>query len=406
MPRAASSASLHAGIARLRKKWSLPPTKVQGRRDLGRRGAGGDHRGREVAQQHQRAGPVAVVGLVAHLQHLGEDPGHVDGPGGADGVAEQRAEHVAHPAQPVEDLGPVGAVPQHLAEPLVQRAEGPTSRRQVLEHEHPHRRRDDPRHRPHRGPVVARLEGDRGAPLEEGYGVLRVGDQALEGRGSHQRAAQRTGGVRPGDRRAGVQELAGLQAEQLRGRSDVDELGAHVEDGGERAPVGLAAQRVGRDGGQVGLGAGHRRAPVHAGDRHRLVGEGVGEEVGADVGDVARSSAGSVEEGHRTVGGRGVGEVHLGAGGARARRPGRRAPAGRGPCRRRRRPPARCRRRRRPRGPAARRGRAPRRGRGRRRAARPRWRGRPRPGPAPPAGGWGRSSGGPGRGCTRRRRSR
>ena len=32
MPRAASSASLQAGIARLRKKWSLPPTK---RSDLG-----------------------------------------------------------------------------------------------------------------------------------------------------------------------------------------------------------------------------------------------------------------------------------------------------------------------------------------------------------------------------------
>ena len=37
-----------------------------------------DHRRGEVAQQHQRAGAVAVVGLVAHLQHLGEDAGDVD----------------------------------------------------------------------------------------------------------------------------------------------------------------------------------------------------------------------------------------------------------------------------------------------------------------------------------------
>ena len=83
-----------------------------------------DHRGGEVAQQHQRAGAVAVVRLVAHLEHLGEDPGHVDRTGvdGADRGLQQRAEHLAHPAQPGEHVGPVGAVPQHLAEALVERA--------------------------------------------------------------------------------------------------------------------------------------------------------------------------------------------------------------------------------------------------------------------------------------------
>ena len=126
--------------------------------------AGGHHRRGQVAQQHQRAGAVAVVRLVAHLQHLGEDPGDVDRPGRPHRVAEQRAEDRRHPPQPVEHLGPVGAVPQHLAEPLVERAVRAPSRRRVLEHEHPHRRRHHAGHRADRAAVVARLEGDRPRP--------------------------------------------------------------------------------------------------------------------------------------------------------------------------------------------------------------------------------------------------
>jgi hypothetical protein len=40
---------------------------------VGGRGIEGDERGQQVAQDHQRTGPVAVVPLVAHLQHLGDD---------------------------------------------------------------------------------------------------------------------------------------------------------------------------------------------------------------------------------------------------------------------------------------------------------------------------------------------
>ena len=58
--------------------------------------------------------------------------------------------------------------------------------------------------------------------------------------------------------------------------------------------VGVDPARVGGDGGQVGLGARHRRAPVDALDGDGLAGHGVGEHVGADGDDGgARSSCGS-----------------------------------------------------------------------------------------------------------------
>jgi hypothetical protein len=58
-------ASLHAGMPTLRKD--------------------------EIAQKHECAGPVAVVRLVAHLDHLSEDRGHVDRPAPADRRLQRRA---------------------------------------------------------------------------------------------------------------------------------------------------------------------------------------------------------------------------------------------------------------------------------------------------------------------------
>ena len=140
------------------------------------------------------------------------------------------------------------------------------------------------------GPTAPRwwhgLERDRRAGLEERDRVLGVVDQALERGAAHQRAAQRAGGAVPVDRRAGVQELAGLEAEQLGRGRDVDERRLDAEHRGQRLRVGVAAPRVGGHGGQVGLGAGHRRAPVDAGDVDGLGGHGVGEQVGADADDV------------------------------------------------------------------------------------------------------------------------
>ena len=226
------------------------------------------------------------MGLVAHLQHLGEDAGHVDrARARAYGGLEQRPEHLAHPAQPLEHLGSVGAVAQHLAETLVERAERTPTGAGVLQHPHPHRRGDHAGHRPDGAAVVAGLERDRGARLEERDGVLGVVDQPLEGGAAHQRAAQRAGRAVPADRRAGVQELTGLEPEHLGGRRDVDERGLDLEHRGQRAGVGVGAQRVGGHRDQVVLGAGHRRAPVDAGDRHGLGLDGGGEQVGADGDD-------------------------------------------------------------------------------------------------------------------------
>ena len=258
--------------------------------------ATGHHRGGEVAQQHQGAGAVAVVGLVAHLQHLGEDAGDVDRSRAAHRLLQQRTEHVAHPPQPGQHLRTVGAVPQHLAEALVERAVGTPARGGVLEREHPHAGRDDAGHRPDRRSVVARLERDARAGLEERGGVLGVVDQSLERGAAHQRAAHRTGRAVPADRRAGVQELAGLEPEQLAGRCDVDQGRGDAEHRGQGALVGVAPQRVGGHRREVGLGAGHRRAPVDPGHPDRLLGHRVGEQVRADVDDGLRGGHGGAHD--------------------------------------------------------------------------------------------------------------
>ena len=85
----------------------------------------------------------------------------------------------------------------------------------------------------------------------------------------------------PLDRRAGVQELALLEAEHLGGGRDVDEVGRDAEHRLDRAAVGVGAAGVGGDRREVGLGARHRRAPVDALDVDGLTRHGVGEHVGA-----------------------------------------------------------------------------------------------------------------------------
>ncbi len=277
---------------------------------VGRVDTGGDHGRGEVAQHHQRAGPVAVVGLVAHLQHLGEDAGDVDAARGAHRLLQQRREHVAHPAQPLDDVGGVGAVAQHLAEPLVERAVGTPPGGPVLEHPDPHARRGDAGHRSDRGVVVAGVEADLVTALEQRGRVVGVVDQSFEGGRSQQGAAHRAGGSLPGDRRTGVQELSALEAEHLRRRRDVDQVGGHAEHRLEGALVGRLAARVGGDGREVGLGAGHRRAPVDAGDVDGLGLDGIREQVGADVDDAHDAPSSELD---RAPGGGGVGQIDLGA---------------------------------------------------------------------------------------------
>ena len=186
----------------------------------------------------------------------------------------------------VEHLGGVGAVAQHLAEPLVERAVRAARRSRGSSRTHIHmRRRDDAGHRADGAAVVARLEADRRAALEERCGVLGVVDEALESGAAHQRAAQRAGGARPLDRRAGVQELALLEAEHLGGGRDVDEVGRDAEHRAPARRLASGRQRVGGDRREVGLGARHRRAPVDAVDVDGLVRDGVGEHVRPDGDD-------------------------------------------------------------------------------------------------------------------------
>ena len=97
------------------------------------------------------------------------------------------------------------------------------------------------------------------AGLEERDRVLGVVDQALESGAAHERAAQRAGGAGPLDRRAGVQELARLEAEHLGGRGDVDEVGGDAEhrlDGacGWRRGGGGSAATAARSASVPGIG--------------------------------------------------------------------------------------------------------------------------------------------------------
>ena len=216
MPRAASMASLQAGIARLRKKWSLPPMK---RSRLGHRRRRARPpsimAGSEVAQQHERAGPVAVVRLVAHLDHLA--PGSRSRrPAACARTAACSSGPSTSPIQRsrVEHVGRVRAVAQHLAQALVERAVGLPPGRGVVEDEHPHRRRHHARHRPDGAVVVAGSSAR--SPSASKSATASSG--SLTSRSSAAApisdAAQRPE-VGPSMGGPGVQELAALQSPRL-----------------------------------------------------------------------------------------------------------------------------------------------------------------------------------------------
>ena len=153
------------------------------------------------------------------------------GPCGAHRRLQQRAEHVGHPAQPLDHLGPVGAVAQHLAEALVQRAPGGAAVHRVAQLEHPHRRA---RSRRPSGPTARWWwHGSSGDPVAAGERRARPPPpwRPAPRTAVAPISAPRSGPGRavPADRRPGVQELAAGQAERLRGRPDVDQLGAGRE---------------------------------------------------------------------------------------------------------------------------------------------------------------------------------
>ncbi len=145
-----------------------------------------ESRGDGPGEQRGR-GDVAVVGLVAHLERLAGQAAQVDRSTLADRDREGRSDHLGEPAQPLEDRGVVGAEPEDLAESLVERRVGACPGRHVLDHDHRHRRADDPGHRADRAVVVARREFDV-TGLDQRQGVVRRRGPTLEQ-------------DRPGDRR-------------------------------------------------------------------------------------------------------------------------------------------------------------------------------------------------------------
>ena len=113
---------------------------------------------REGLDEERRGGAVAVVALVAHLHRLTDERAQVDAAETTHRLAERRAEDVPEPAQPLEDLGSVGAVAQDLAEALVQRGVRAVARGTILHDEHGHRCRHHAGHRADGGVVMAGIE--------------------------------------------------------------------------------------------------------------------------------------------------------------------------------------------------------------------------------------------------------
>ena len=250
-----------------------------------------DQRRQQRAQQQRRAGTVAVVALVAHLERLRGHRAQVDRLAQPlERAGEHAREHVADPGQAVEHLVVVGAVPQHLAEALVERAERAVAVRRVLDHAHRHRRADDARHRPDRAALVARPELEL-AVGGASRGVLAVARQTLVDGGADHGPAQRAGHVGPVDRRPGVQDRAlAHPRQQVAGDADAGEQRLRVVEPLHRLVVRARdRRRLEREPRQRVRGARLGRAPFDALDGHALALELVGEQVDAGVRDRERA---------------------------------------------------------------------------------------------------------------------
>ena len=77
---------------------------------------------KEISQEHQRPGAVAVVPLVTHLHHLAEDGAHVDRSVRPNCGREGGSEDLVHPPKSIKNGRGVRAVPQDLPQPLVEGA--------------------------------------------------------------------------------------------------------------------------------------------------------------------------------------------------------------------------------------------------------------------------------------------
>jgi hypothetical protein len=78
---------------------------------IGGRSPGLDQIGQQIAEEHERPGPVPVVALVAHMEHLSDDRLEIDRPVPTNGRLEHRPKRRRHPPQPLDHLRAVSAVP-------------------------------------------------------------------------------------------------------------------------------------------------------------------------------------------------------------------------------------------------------------------------------------------------------
>ncbi len=168
---------------------------------------------REARRVQERAGLVAVVALVAHMERFRQQGAHVDAvPAEFQGLGQHRPHDLVHPAQLGQHLSAVRAIAQHLAVALVQVGEGQVAVGHIFHHIDHHGGRDDAGHGaygvgddgrvPSESPrwqrVVRRFQGHRRPAFVE--------------TGADDRAAQGPGSLRPGDGRAGVEQHPVVQA--------------------------------------------------------------------------------------------------------------------------------------------------------------------------------------------------
>ena len=132
----------------------------QRRRGVGARHIGFDQRRSDALDEERRCGGVAVVDFVAHVERLRHQRFEFDRAAAHQRGRQRWRDNVGHRAQARDDLGPVRAEAQHLAQAFVEVAVRAPTGGAVLDHEQRHRRADDAGHRPHRRLVVARFEID------------------------------------------------------------------------------------------------------------------------------------------------------------------------------------------------------------------------------------------------------
>ena len=337
-------------MPRLRKKCSLAPTKrtasAMSADDASAVISEGSSSRRSISEPARLrlwpSSPIWSIWAMIALMSIG--------PCRADRLLQDRAEHAVHPAQPVDHLGAVGAVAQHLAEALVERAPRRVAVHLVAQLVDPHRRADDAGHRADGVAVVARLEGDRRRG-ELALGLLGGVGQPLEEHRADERALHRARGAVPLERRAGVQEGArarGRAPRRRAGRRRARRRPAVIR----RSAAALAslAAGVGQDPGRsasvpsiggcqsasVTGTAWSRRASASRRDARRWRRDGSLESspcrgVVECVMAGPPGGRGGGQQGQGVAGGLGVGEEHRRPGGLQGRGAGGRGPAGRPP---------------------------------------------------------------------------